>query len=365
MMELQTRATSKARFFRKWLTVFFPILLICVAVIVVLLVYQPVPQFRLVRFILTIVVIATLSGIMSWRYASTLLKLKAAEKALRRSLALKDAFMSETPTGLFVKDRAGKYLYANQAWRRVLDCDSTEVEGRTDYDFFPEPQAYKLLQQDEQVCAENKLLDFPEEMISAKGDEYFSVTKFPLTNSQGRIHSIGAIAANVTDRVLAEHALTETETRFKTLLNLAPNALIITDTDGQIELVNRMATVLFGRENDELLEMNFESLVPEQGRERYRQYRQRYTGRLVEAGTVEDLNLQGLRNAGELFPIEVSMSQIITEQGLRIMSIVRDVTTQIQSMAALEETTAKLQELNRQLEKERASLERRMVQRNE
>jgi PAS domain S-box-containing protein len=357
MVEQTPRRTGKGKFYRQWLLIFSPILLLCIGSIVVLLVYQPVETFRLVRFVTVICAIAVLSGIVCWRLAGAILKLKATEKELRRSLLLHEAFMEKTPSGLFVKDRSGRYSYANEAWKRILDALDREVLGRTDYDFFPEPEAYQLLQQDEKVYMAEKLLEFPETMASVKGDEYFQVTKFPLHNSKGQIRAIGAIAANVTEKVRTKEALSEVATRFDTLLDLAPNAIVITDVSGQINQVNKMASKLFGYRYADLLTMNIDGLIAESSKDRHDQYRQKFLKKPVLLVVDESLSVDGVRKNAEVFPVELALSPANTPSGLMIIHIIRDVTAQRQSMAALEETTARLQELNRQLEIERSGLE--------
>ncbi|MEX2131746.1 MAG: PAS domain-containing protein, partial [Pseudohongiellaceae bacterium] len=220
---------KRRAFLLQWMAIFAPILIVCLAVILFLLIAQPVPMFRIVRYSAVVTTIGILSGIISWRFARTLERLNKTQRELRRSLMLREAFMGKTPSGLFAKDLTGNYVYANEAWARVLNLTEKAVQGKSDPDLFPADKAKILMQQDEQILTANKAIEFPDVFASITAEEYFEVTKFPLHAADGSINAIGGVALNVTEKVQAEVKLEASETRFETLLDMAPNAIIISD----------------------------------------------------------------------------------------------------------------------------------------
>lgn len=365
MAQPQPKKKKGTPFILQWLTVFSPILVLCAGVVLFLFIVQPVPMFRIIRYSAVVSALGVLSGILAWRFARTLEALHKTERELRRSLMLREAFMGKTPSGLFAKDMSGKYVYGNEAWARVLNTTESELVGKTDFDVFPAAQAESMKKQDREVVAANQAIEFREALPDVTGNEFFELTKFPLHNAEGRINAIGGIAANVTEKVQAESRLAVSETRFETLLEMAPNAIIISDKDGRISLVNRQASNLFGRSNAELLKMNVDDLIPDAARERHRNYRSQYIKNPVTRVMGTHLTMEGVRGDGSTFPIEVALSPVKTEKQLMIMSIIRDITVQKQSIKALEQSSTRLQELNQQLEKERENLERRVAERTE
>ena len=56
------------------------------------------------------------------------------------------------------------------------------------------------------------------------------------------------------------------ETQFRALLEAAPDAIVIADSDGRIVMVNRQTEVWFGYQREELLGQPVELLVPERFR---------------------------------------------------------------------------------------------------
>ena len=301
-----------------------------------------------------------LTGIVSWNYASTLW---TKEKDLRDNRMLREAFMGKTQSGLFVKDRQGKFLYANDVWARMLNSTSKEVEGKTDFDFFSREQAQLLKQQDEEVVANGDRIEFDDILTAVDGVSKFVLMKFAMRTHSGRIYAVGAIAYDVSKVLKTEKALEESEHRFETLLDMAPNAIIIADANGNIQLVNKQATNLFGRSVETLQSMNVDDLLPEAHREKNRQRREKFLQSPATRVMGSEDEMYGERGNGEKFPIEVALSPVTVGDEMMIMSIIRDITKQKTALQDLKHSTEKLRELNDELEVERKSLEKRVNQR--
>ena len=103
--------------------------------------------------------------------------------------------------------------------------------------------------------------------------------------------------------------------------------------DGRIALVNAQAERLFGYQRDELIGQPVEMLVPDDARILHARHRAGYIAdprpRPMGAGD----RLAGLRRDGSTFPAEITLSAILTSQGLLITAAVRDVTDRIEAQA--------------------------------
>jgi PAS domain S-box-containing protein len=152
--------------------------------------------------------------------------------------------------------------------------------------------------------------------------------------------------ADVTSLKIVERALKESEERFKSLMEAAPDALIIVGPDGHILQGNAQTLVLFGYTREELYGQPVEMLLPERFRELHSQHRSGYFAeprtRLMGAG----LELQGLRKDGRKFPVEISLSPLETEDGVLVIAAVRDITEQKMMQEQLFESQ-KLESLGR------------------
>lgn len=118
----------------------------------------------------------------------------------------------------------------------------------------------------------------------------------------------------------------QAEQQFRTLLESAPDAMVYTDTDGGILLVNEQTEKLFGYSREELEGQHIETLMPERFRSTHRKQRVDFFGgpRARPMGT--GLDLLGLRKDGTEIPVDISLSPIETDQGVFVLADIRDIT---------------------------------------
>lgn len=114
---------------------------------------------------------------------------------------------------------------------------------------------------------------------------------------------------------------------FRRLLEAAPDAMVITDRQGRVVLINAQAEALFGYSRGELQGLAVEMLIPERYRAAHILHRSGYRAeprtRAMGAGR---LALFGLRKDGSEFPAEISLSPLETEEGPLAITAIRDIT---------------------------------------
>ena len=152
-----------------------------------------------------------------------------------------------------------------------------------------------------------------------KGGEEFPVeiSLSPLSTEEGTM--VMSAIRDITDRRKADK-------KFKDLLESAPDAMVIVNRAGMIDLVNSQAVKLFGWTREELLGQKIEALVPERFRARHPGYRIGFFAQPRPRSMGAGLELFGLRRDGTEFPVEISLSPLETEEGLFVSSAIRDVT---------------------------------------
>ncbi|MBZ9667671.1 PAS domain S-box protein [Pseudomonas sp. LMG 31766] len=127
------------------------------------------------------------------------------------------------------------------------------------------------------------------------------------------------------DRVAAERAVREREHYLSTLLDNVVDAIVTIDEQGRIETFNHAAEAIFGCRQSEVAGRNVSMLMSEPYRDAHDGYIQRYlrTGEAWVVGQVREL--EGLRQNGERFAMELAVSQISHQGQRRFIAVIRDI----------------------------------------
>lgn len=117
-------------------------------------------------------------------------------------------------------------------------------------------------------------------------------------------------------------------------IEAAPDAMVISDRSGSIVELNCQAERIFGYSRVELLDQPIELLIPDRHRAAHTGHRESYvtnpSHRPIGAGLV----LAGRRKDGSEFPVEVSLDPVETEEGIRVVASVRDLSERYRLEAA-------------------------------
>lgn len=137
----------------------------------------------------------------------------------------------------------------------------------------------------------------------------------------------------------------QSETRFRRLVENAPDAIVGVDDEGRILLVNEQAERMFEYREEEMVGLPIESLVPERYREEHVHHRNGYVRAPRTRPMGAGLELHARRRDGTEFPVEISLSPLETVDGLLVTAIIRDVTRRRQTEEQLRRHQEHLEEL--------------------
>ena len=264
-----------------------------------------------------------------------------------------------------------RIVAVSNAYLRATMTQREQIIGRPLFDVFPDnpddPSAtgVRNLSASLERVLKNRVADTmavqkydirrPESAGGGFEERYWSPVNSPVI---GRNGSVDYIIHRVEDITAKSRA----ESRFHELLEAAPDAILEVDGEGQIVLLNQTAEKMFGYSREELLGLNVDQLVPAAMRSGHHRHRSSYTAHPQTRPMATGLELNAQRKNGTLFPVEISLSPNWTEQGLRVIAIVRDISERKQAddqlRAVREQYTAELAAKNAQLEARNLEVEK-------
>jgi PAS domain S-box-containing protein len=172
-------------------------------------------------------------------------------------------------------------------------------------------------------------------------------TDFILKDRLGRLVScVQRALRDVQDR--AEHH--RLEQRFQLFVNSAPNAMVMINTSGLIELFNGQAERMFGFAREELLGRSIELLFSERFRERHPGPPLSFFATGTRGSPESAGDLYGRRFDASEFPVEIELNPIETDEGTEILYVIVDI-------SARREIESEKDRQRRELERSNSDLE--------
>ena len=218
----------------------------------------------------------------------------------------------------------GKITDVNQASVNVTGVPREKFIG-TDFSiYFTEPakarEAYK------HVFEKGFATDYPLTIKHTNGkltDVLFNLSVYK--DNEGTVIGVVATARDITERKKAEN-------KFRGLLEAAPDAIVIVNNAGIIQLVNSQTEKLFGYKRAEIIGKGIEILIPSSYENVDPAHRKTFFDNPKARQMGRGLNLFGQHNDGKEFPVEISLNPFETEDGLLVSVAIRDFTEQQQAL---------------------------------
>jgi PAS domain S-box-containing protein len=114
--------------------------------------------------------------------------------------------VDQTAAAVFIKDLAGRLIFANPAFESITGLPLDAIVGQLDRDVFPSTAA-ELHGNDRRVAETGQAMDFEETIATAHGLRTYLSHKFPLLDESGRVCAVCGIATDISARKRVEEAL--------------------------------------------------------------------------------------------------------------------------------------------------------------
>jgi two-component system, cell cycle sensor histidine kinase and response regulator CckA len=240
---------------------------------------------------------------------------------------------------VMVFDHDLRYLLAEGPGLTEWDYHKQPIVGKTIWDLYP-PDLCAFLEPKRRAALAGQYVQYE----LRHQQHVYDVQIVPLRNEAGEVTSGLIVSQNITDRDRAEQALRESEDRYRQLVELSPDAVIV-HQNPTIVYVNQAALTLFGvTDTNEMLGQDVFEYVAAESQVLIRQ---RSSQLLIDAKTTPQATWIAQRADGAQIPVE-SVGNYILFNGIpSIQAIVRDISERRRAEEEQRAFDHKLQETQR------------------
>ncbi|MCP4711560.1 MAG: PAS domain S-box protein, partial [Planctomycetes bacterium] len=270
---------------------------------------------------------------------------KRSEEILRDNEELLNNIFESMSDGILVLDRDFNYTHWNRAMEKISTTPRETVINRnkSPWEIFPHlaeqgvDQMMQQAMQGDYVHRENIRYQ-----LSDGAEGYTSEIFLPLKTATGQIRGIVGVIRDVTERHQAEIALKESQERYKTLFDGAPDAIFLAEAEtGKIIDANSMACQMTLKSHDEIVGMHQSELHPPETENYAKRAFTEHLTQLNHDDQVQPLVYQLMRSDGTSVSVEI-MAQAINIKGQPVVQgVFRDISERLHAEEMRKESEQK------------------------
>ena len=243
--------------------------------------------------------------------------------------------------GLYGVDDEGRITFINPAACDMLGYEQEQLLGKHSHTLFhhsrPDGTAYPVEECPVHAsCAAGTVVRADNE-VYWHNDGHAIPVEYTVAPIRKGDWVVGAVVSfhDISARKAAEARLRASEQRFLTLLDSAPDAMVVTKETGAITMANRKAESLFGYQREEIIGQAIELLMPERFRGGHAGKFADYVESNNASNVLQGRELWGVTRDGREFPLEIDLVSIATEDGVLVSCVIRDISERKQAEQSL------------------------------
>ena len=199
--------------------------------------------------------------------------------------------MENTPDHIYFKDTESRFVRINRSLADRFGLKNpTEAVLKTDFDFFTREHAQQAYQDEQTVIKSGKPIEAKQEKETwpNEQDTWVSTTKVPILDREGRIKGTCGVSRDITEYYRAQQAVQDSEAKWRSLVESAPDIISTMDLDCRLTFVNRLpANVELGPQD--VIGKSVFDFLAEEHHERLREA----CAQVIETGEVATYEVRG------------------------------------------------------------------------
>jgi len=252
-----------------------------------------------------------------------------AEETLRASEEKYSALVENAFEGIVIISMDGLILFINPSLIRTFEYENQdEVVGKSIFNYLaPEsiPQAIEDLTKVIQGIS-MEVANYTG--ITSKGNKIWVEALGKIIDYEGT--KAGFISVrDVTQRKLSEARLTENEKKFRAITETANDAILVANHEGRIIFFNPKALEIFGYEEHNFLNQPLEIILPKRHLEAHEISFKKFVTDKIPHVMRKVREYAAVRQDGSEFPMEISLSNWETPEGMFVSANIRDISERI------------------------------------
>ncbi len=230
---------------------------------------------------------------------------------------------------IIVLDSDGNVTGWNAGARRLKGYEAGEIVGRHFSVFYPaDAAADKRPARELAIAASAGSFEDEGWRVRRDGTRFWAnVVISAIRDPDGSLIGFSKVTRDLTARREIDERLRRSQERLTRVVEATPNAIVMIDARGTIEMINTQAETLFGYGRAELLGRSIDLLVPDRYRAGHPGLRGQFFGMPRSRPMGKGRDLFALRKDGTEFPVEIGLNPIETEDGTKVLSAIVDLTT--------------------------------------
>jgi PAS domain S-box-containing protein len=252
-----------------------------------------------------------------------------ADKHLMQMEGRYRGLLEAAPDGMVVVNERGEIVLLNAQSEKQFGYLRNELIGRKVKTIIPEGFAERLIADGTRTAAEAlaQQIGTGIELNGRRkdGSEFpIEIMLSPLDSTDGIL--VTAAIRDISVRNDADKHLIQMESRYRGLLEAAPDGMVVVNERGEIVLLNAQAEKHFGYRRDELIGQKVTNIIPEGFAERLIADGTRTAAEALAQQIGTGIELNGRRKDGSEFPIEIMLSPLESAEGILVTAAIRDIT---------------------------------------
>ncbi|HOT13419.1 MAG TPA: PAS domain-containing protein [Bacteroidales bacterium] len=165
-----------------------------------------------------------------------------------RLLVERNAILDSIPFAAWLKDKDGKFIYANTIYEDIAGISKANMVGKTVFDFLPYEIANTFHQEDLKVIEKKQTIHFQ----TRRENGWYATVKSPIINSEGEVIGTFGFERNISDNIETLNSLKHERDLMHSLMDNSPDLIYFKDTSGRYVRINKAKALNMGLDETQM-----------------------------------------------------------------------------------------------------------------